>query len=243
MEDVSGPRPQTPQRDEPAEGSERSSGPAETRLAGLENAFIHMEQGLAVFGQERRLILCNERYVQMYSLTPELVRPGASLRELIDHRIKVGSFSGNRDQYIADLLSNVAKGKIVSFVREHEGRFINISNRPMDDGGWVATHEDITEQRMAELQRTSMQELENRRTVIEDAIAGFRERVESGRFRGDLLFRLAVVEVELPPLRRRADDVLPLAFPFASQLSRRYGRPLKALSAAVSGTGTTHCSP
>jgi methyl-accepting chemotaxis protein len=43
----------------------------------------------------------------------------------------------------------------------------------------VATHEDITEQRMAELQRSSVQELESRRALIEDAIAGFRERVET----------------------------------------------------------------
>ncbi len=46
------------------------------------------------------------------------------------------------------------------------------------DGGWVATHEDVTEQHLAELQRTSMRELESRRAVTEDAIAGFRERVE-----------------------------------------------------------------
>jgi methyl-accepting chemotaxis protein len=43
----------------------------------------------------------------------------------------------------------------------------------------VATHEDVTEQRLAELQHSSMKELEARRTVIEDAIAGFRERVDS----------------------------------------------------------------
>ena len=48
----------------------------------------------------------------------------------------------------------------------------------MGDGGWVATHEDVTEQHLAEPQRTSMRELESRRAVTEDAIAGFRERVE-----------------------------------------------------------------
>jgi methyl-accepting chemotaxis protein len=126
-----------------------------------------------------RLILCNERYVQMYGLSPELTREGASLRELIDHRINVGSFSGNRDQYIADLLSAIAKGKTVTNVREHDGRHIAIVNRPMGDGGWVATHEDVTEQRMAERQRASLEQLEGRRAVIDNAIAGFRERVES----------------------------------------------------------------
>jgi methyl-accepting chemotaxis protein len=102
-----------------------------------------------------------------------------SLRELLDHRIKVGSFSGNRDQYIADLISSISKGKTVTSVREHEGRFFAIVNRPMGDGGWVATHEDITDQRQAEIQRTAMQELEGRRTIIDDAIGGFRERIDS----------------------------------------------------------------
>jgi len=101
-----------------------------------------------------------------------------SLRDLLDHRIKVGTFIGNRDQYIADLLTSISKGKTISHVREDEGRFISISNRPMGDGGWVATHEDITEQHVAQLQRASMKELETRRAVTEEAIAGFRDRVE-----------------------------------------------------------------
>ena len=139
----------------------------------------NLPQGLCVWSPSGRLVLCNERYVQMYNLSPELTRPGVSLRDLIDHRIKVGTFTGNRDQYIADLLSSISKGKTVSRVRQDEGRYISISNRPIGDGGWVATHEDVTEQRKTELQRSSMQELESRRALIEDAIAGFRERVET----------------------------------------------------------------
>lgn len=149
------------------------------RIKRLQTALNNMSQGLCLWSANAELILCNERYVQMYSLTPELVRPGASLRELIDHRIKAGSFSGNRDQYIADLLNSIAKGKTVTNVREQDGRFIAIANRPMGGGGWVATHEDITEQRLAELQRSSMQELESRRAVTEGAISAFRNRVES----------------------------------------------------------------
>jgi methyl-accepting chemotaxis protein len=149
------------------------------RHARFTAALNNMSQGLCMWSAEGRLILCNERYVQMYELSPELTRPGVSLRDLIDHRTRVGSFSGNRDQYIADLLSSIAKGKTLTSVREHQGKFISISNCPMGDGGWVATHEDVTEQRMAELQRSSMQELESRRKTIEDAIAGFRERVDS----------------------------------------------------------------
>ena len=49
----------------------------------------------------------------------------------------------------------------------------------MPDGGWVATHEDVTEQRQAELNHTSMLAAESRRAEIEEAVEGFRARVES----------------------------------------------------------------
>ena len=142
-------------------------------------ALDNMPQGLCLWSPTGRLILCNARYVQMYGLSNDLVRPGVSLRDLIDHRIKIGTFSGNRDQYIADLLSSISKGKTVSNVREHEGRFIAITNRPMGDGGWVATHADITERHVAEIQNSSMKELEGRRAMIEEAISSFRGGVES----------------------------------------------------------------
>ncbi len=57
-----------------------------------------------------------------------------------------------------------------------------------------------------------------------------RQRADDGRFREDLLFRLAVVEVELPPLRVRREDVLPLTLHFVSHFSDRYDRPITALS-------------
>ena len=126
-----------------------------------------------------RLVLRNETYVKMYGLAPEIVRAGSSLRGLIDHRIKVGSFSGNPDQYVADLLSSIAKGKIINSVREHNGRYIAIVNHPMENGGWVATHEDVTALRQADLQRISMEGQIARRAMLEAAILAFRERIES----------------------------------------------------------------
>ncbi len=59
------------------------------------------------------------------------------------------------------------------------------------------------------------------------------ERVRSGAFREDLLYRLAVVTVGLPPLRERPEDVTPLALHFAARFAARYDRPVRAFSRAA----------
>lgn len=52
--------------------------------------------------------------------------------------------------------------------------------------------------------------------------ADLRAEVQAGRFREDLLFRLNTIEVRLPPLRDRADDILPLAQYFLGRYAARY---------------------
>jgi methyl-accepting chemotaxis protein len=73
----------------------------------------------------------------------------------------------------------MAEGKtITNEVKSATGRMVFVINRPMADGGWVATHEDITERRDAERERAAMQEQQQRRAIIDAAITAFRQRVE-----------------------------------------------------------------
>jgi DNA-binding NtrC family response regulator len=53
--------------------------------------------------------------------------------------------------------------------------------------------------------------------------ADLRAEVASGRFREDLLFRLNTIEIRLPPLRERREDILPLAQYFLKRHATRYG--------------------
>ncbi len=64
-------------------------------------------------------------------------------------------------------------------VKSKGGHLLLVTNHPMKGGGWIGTHEDITERRQAELQRTELQQQEKRRAVIENAISTFRERAEN----------------------------------------------------------------
>jgi PAS domain S-box-containing protein len=57
--------------------------------------------------------------------------------------------------------------------------------------------------------------------------------VESGEFREDLLYRLNVISIDVPPLRQRRDDIIPMAELFLSQYSRQMKKPLRRLSPQV----------
>ena len=120
----------------------------------LETAVSNMSQGLLMFDSSTRIVVCNQRYIQMYRLSPEVVKPGCTLRELIEHRKEVGLLTGDPEQYCREILDTIAQGKTSTWAIEtNDGRFIHAVNQPMGGGGWVATHEDITERRLVEKER------------------------------------------------------------------------------------------
>ena len=142
-------------------------------------AINNMSQGLCMFDRNERLVVCNRRYMDLYQLPETLVQPGRTLASLLEFRIANGTFSRDPDEYRRALVSATAQGKTTTAeVKSATGRVVAVINRPMADGGWVATHEDITERRDAERERAAMQEQQQRRSIIERAIAAFRQRVE-----------------------------------------------------------------
>ena len=64
-------------------------------------AINNMSQGLTMFDRSGRLVLCNRRYIEMYGLSPDVVRPGCTVRQLVDHRVARGSLAlADADKYI-----------------------------------------------------------------------------------------------------------------------------------------------
>ncbi|HTT49254.1 MAG TPA: PAS-domain containing protein [Pseudolabrys sp.] len=142
-------------------------------------AINNMSQGLCMFDGNERLVICNQRYVELYQLSEDVVKPGRTLTSLLEHRIANGTFSRDLAEYRHTLVSGMAQGKtITNEVKSATGRTVLVINLPMAGGGWVATHEDITERRDAERERAAMQEQQRRRSTIDRAIAAFRQRAE-----------------------------------------------------------------
>jgi methyl-accepting chemotaxis protein len=145
----------------------------------LSNALDNMSQGLCMFDTQGCIVLNNRRYIGMYNLSPKIVRPGCTLHELIQHRKDTGLFSGDVDGYCRKILDGLAKGHSTQlYVQASDGRIVLAKNEPLPGGGWVSTHEDVTEQRHAEQERAAIRDQEQRRTVIDAAIASFRPLVE-----------------------------------------------------------------
>jgi diguanylate cyclase (GGDEF)-like protein len=117
----------------------------------LNTAINNMSQGLLLFDSSERIVVCNQRYIEMYGLSPEVVKRGCTFRDLVQHRKETGTFSGDIDEYRSALVRDLAQGKETELlVHTPGGRSIRIINRPLSDGGWVATHDDVTEQRKSE---------------------------------------------------------------------------------------------
>jgi methyl-accepting chemotaxis protein len=139
-------------------------------------ALDNMTHGLCMFDAEKRLVICNERYADLYRLPPELVKPGTSHQAIIAHRVANYIFADEKDGGATyaqmDASNPVAAEEVSSRIKElSDGRLIRIVRKPMPGSGWVAIHEDITES-------SSRAEQEKRRAEIDAAIKSFRDCVE-----------------------------------------------------------------
>jgi diguanylate cyclase (GGDEF)-like protein/PAS domain S-box-containing protein len=117
----------------------------------FDTALNNMSQALLMFDGAARLVIHNTRYCEMYGVAPEAITPGMTLPDLLRLRMAQGTYSGDPEAYTNNIKEIIARGEEYNAdIELPNGRIITISNSPMPDGGWVATHEDITERRRAE---------------------------------------------------------------------------------------------
>ncbi len=115
-------------------------------------ALSNISQGVSFFNSEQRLVLCNRRFGDIYHMPPALLQPGTTLAQMMDWSYAVGSTTIlPRDEFLdRRVMLRHDRAPLHSLVTLADGRIIAIQEQPMPDGGFVATHEDITERRQAE---------------------------------------------------------------------------------------------
>ena len=220
----------------------------------LDAALNNMSQGLVLFDKDRRVVICNRRYMEIYGLTSDQVQPGTPISDLIQHRLALGlKVRSERGDYVRTRV----EGAIASANAFHEfadGRTIAYAIRPLPDGGGVATHEDVSEQRRIEARMQHMAhhdaltDLPNRvllRERLEDALKGsapvavlwldldrFKEVNDTlGHATGDALLK-AVTERLLGCVRDR-DTVARLGGDEFAVIQTGAGQPLGATTLAL----------
>jgi diguanylate cyclase (GGDEF)-like protein len=155
----------------------------------LSAALHNMVQGFIMFNSQHRIVVCNERYIEMYGLSRDIVKPGCPFIELLQHRAALGILKDDPQRFHDDLRAELAKGKVTNMIiNAGDGREILITNKPMPGGGWVATHEDITERRRAEAKiahmalHDSLTDLANRHLFDEETASSFKHLARDQKF-------------------------------------------------------------
>ncbi len=151
--------------------------------------------------------------------------------------IKVNCAAIPRELYESEFFGH-SKGSFTGAVRDRVGRF------ELADGGTLFLDEigeiplDLQAKLLRVLQEGELERVGEERTrrinvrIIAATNRNLREEAEAGRFRQDLYYRLSVFPLEIPPLRKRIEDIPLLADNFLNRLARQLGRPKPRLTLA-----------
>ena len=126
----------------------------ESERSRLDSALNNMIQGLVLYDASARVVTVNRRYIDMFHLSADVVKPGSHFRDLMQHRKDTGSFDDDVDEFCNAVMQSIARGQIASNTMQcADGRSFLAVSKPLAHDGWVATVEEITERRKLEQER------------------------------------------------------------------------------------------
>lgn len=117
----------------------------------LKFAADNISQGLAMFDKDLRLVVCNDRFIEMYGLQRGSVYRGTPMTQIVRQRAALGNLGVDPGEYGETMMRALAMRQATSrHERTGDGRTILVRERPLENGCWVVTHEDVTVQKEAE---------------------------------------------------------------------------------------------
>jgi diguanylate cyclase (GGDEF)-like protein len=196
----------------------------------LDAALNNMSQGLAMFGRDARLVVCNRRYADIYRLTAEQTKPGTPLKSIVEAAIAAGSMPESLRDFGASAVERAARNQSSSIVTAlPDGRIVSVTRQPMDNGGWLAIHQDISEQKRIETELEHMARydaltgLANRTLFLEKAGAALARMRRLGEGFSILMLDLDRFKTVNDSLGHPAGDAL------LKEVARRLTRTTRAI--------------
>ncbi|MDE2376450.1 PAS-domain containing protein [Bradyrhizobium sp.] len=114
-------------------------------------ALNNMSEGLCMLDGSLRVIVCNKRYIEIFGLSPDIVKPGVTMREIMEHSCALGNHPGTTAaQLYAGYVEQLLEGEHTLHRHLSDGRIIELNHNRMAHGGWVVTYEDVTERHKAQ---------------------------------------------------------------------------------------------
>jgi diguanylate cyclase (GGDEF)-like protein/PAS domain S-box-containing protein len=114
--------------------------------ARFDAALANMPTGLSMFDGDGRLMVCNERYIELYGMSPDLVRRGADIYDIVAHRKRTTGLDMDAKAYVDEFRQDLHRhGRSIKISRLGDGRMMSVTNTAINSGGWIAIHEDISE--------------------------------------------------------------------------------------------------
>ncbi|MDN5003025.1 PAS-domain containing protein [Bradyrhizobium sp. GCM10027634] len=160
-------------------------------------ALNNMSQGLCMLDANLHVIVCNRRYIEMYGLSFEIVKPGVSMREIMEHSCDLGIHPNTTAAKLyADYVERLREGEHTLHRHLSDGRIIKLNHKRMEHGGWVVTYEDVTERHKAQArvahmaQHDSLTDLPNRTLFREKMSEGLNQVAIAGGAMAVLCFDL-----------------------------------------------------
>jgi diguanylate cyclase (GGDEF)-like protein len=180
--------------------SERERAAAELRVQHnlFDAALTHMSHGLSMLDKHLNLIVCNTRYLEIYGMSADVVKPGTSMLEIISQSIGTVRQDGNATagQLFAEYKTRLAAGDHVVHRDLADGRAVKVAYQPLPDGGWVIIHEDVTDKKRAEQHIAYMASHDPLTDLANRTL--FQQRMEDGLARAFVgEERLAVLYIDL----------------------------------------------
>ena len=141
----------------------------------------NLDHGVAMFDEDKRLVICNDRYGELYGVETRQLRPGTTLPSIIARRIANGLFAGGSAQRYFEERTNPVVDASTELHHLNDGRSIVISRRPMQFGGWLTTHADVSAIQRIEAQLAYLAHHDPLTGLANRQLFGERMREELGR--------------------------------------------------------------